>query len=509
MDPERVHYNYCGALTTTPWPPNTKVLVTGANGYVAQRLIPELVHRGYFVRCMVRTKYTPFLLKHPRIEVVYADCFVKEQLRPALKDIEFAYYLIHSMRAKKSDFSGMDREMAQSFMEAAEEAGVKKVIYLGGLGETSVRLSQHLKSRMEVGEVLSKSSIPVVRLHAAIVIGTGSASYELLKSLVMHNRWIPFMIEFNNLCQCIAIRDVIKYLVGILEVRSNEGRMYHIGGKDVLAYKDVILSFANILNKKIHFFDVFWVPIPIAVSCRIYAYWLHLFTSLPVNIISLLLDSLKTDVVCLNDDIRKILPFEPLGFDTAIRRALEKEKKSQVFSHWTDVSPDAMRDLLPLCEYESANFKIDEHSIEIPADSETVFQLITQIGGKHGWLQGNFLWRIRGLVDRLVGGVGLQRGRRDPANLRVGDSLDFWRVEKLELNKELLLRGELISPGLSWLQFLLTPGSNHSTQLTLKAHFIPKPFWGQIYWFLMSKFHTYIFKGMLAHFNQKATDWIN
>jgi uncharacterized protein YbjT (DUF2867 family) len=504
MDPEKVHYNYCDSLTTTSWPPNTKILVTGANGYVAQRLIPELVHRGYFVRCMLRTKYTPFLLNHPRLEVVYADCLDKEQLRLALKDIEIAYYLIHSMRAKKSDFADMDKRAAQNFVAVAEEAKIKKIVYLGGLGETNARLSHHLESRIEVGEILSNSSILVIRLHAAIIIGTGSASYELLKSLVMSNRWIPFMVEFNNLCQCIAIRDVIKYLVGIMEVRSQGSRVYHIGGKDVLAYKDLILRCAKIMNKKVDFFDVFWVPLPVTFSCRIFAVWLHLFTSLPVNIISLLLESLKTDVVCLNDDIGKIIPFEPLGLESAIERALEKEKKSQVYSHWTDVSPDQMRDLLPLCEYESANFFVDEHSIDIPANSNTVFQLITQIGGKNGWLQGNILWRIRGLFDRLFGGVGLQRGRRDPSNLRVGDSLDFWRVEKLELDKELLLRGELISPGLSWLQFQLDPGPNHSTKLTLKAHFIPKPFWGQIYWFLMSKFHTYIFTGMLNHFYQKA-----
>jgi len=505
MDPAKIHYNYCEVLTTTPWPPNSRVLVTGANGYVAQRLIPELIRRGYWVRCMVRTRHTPFFLKHPRIEVVYADCLIKEQLRPVLEGIEFAYYLIHCMRAKNSDFSDLDRKAAQCFMGAAEEADIKKVIYLGGLGETNVRLSRHLQSRMEVGEVLSKSSVPVVRLHAAIIIGTGSASYELLKSLVMHNRWIPFMVEFNSLCQSIAIRDVIKYLVGIMEVRSSESRMYHIGGKEVQSYKDMILGFGRIVDRKIRFFDVFWVPLPIKVSCRIYASWLHLFTSVPINTISLLLDSLKTDVVCLNDDIKNILPFEPIGFDTAIRRALEREKKSQVFSHWTGVPPHTMRDLLPLCEYESANFKVEEYSIEIPMNSKKVFQLITQVGGMHGWLQGNFLWRIRGLVDRLFGGVGLQRGRRDPSCLRVGDSLDFWRVEKLEPDKELLLRGELISPGLSWLQFLLAPQSNQSTQLTLKAHFIPKPFFGQIYWFLMSKFHTYIFKGMLSHFYRKAT----
>ena len=506
MDPEKVHYNYCDELTTTPLAPNTKVLVTGANGYVSQRLIPELVHRGYFVRCMLRTKNTPFLLDHPRIEVVYADCLVKEQLRPVLQDIEIAYYLIHSMRAKRSEFAEMDKMMAQNFVEEAEEAGIKKIIYLGGLGETNVLLSRHLQSRMEVGEILSESSIPVIRLHAAIIIGTGSTSYELLKSLVMHNRWIPFMVEFNNLCQCIAIRDVIKYLVGIMEFRSNVSRVYHIGGKDVFPYKDVILNFAKIAKRDVRFFDVFWVPLPISVSCRIFACWLHLFTSLPVNIISLLLNSLKSDVVCLNNDIRNILPFEPLSFEIAVKRALERERKSQVFSHWSDVPPDSMRDLLPLYEYESASFVVEEHSIDIPANSNIVFQSITQIGGKHGWLQGNFLWRIRGFIDRLFGGIGLQRGRRDPDQLREGDSLDFWRVEKLEPNKELLLRAELISPGLSWLQFLLDPGTNRSTKLTLKAHFIPDPFWGQIYWFLMSKFHTYIFKGMLAHFRQSATE---
>lgn len=504
MDPEKIHYNYCDILTSIPLPPNTKILVTGANGYVAQRLIPELVHRGYFVRCMLRTKHTPFILDHPRIELVYADCLNKEEMRLAVRDIEIAYFLIHSMRAKSDKFAEMDGLAAQNFVATCEEAGVKKIIYLGGLGETNVLLSQHLKSRMEVGEILSRSSIPVIRLHAAIIIGTGSASYELLKSLVMHNRWIPFMIEFNNLCQCIAIRDVIKYLVGITEIRSYKSRVYHIGGRDVLAYRDVILRFAKIMGKKINFFDVFWVPVPVALSCRIYAYWLHLFTSVPVNIISLLLNSLKTDVVCLNDDIEKILPFEPLGFDMAIRLALEREKKSQVYSHWTDVSPEKMRDLLPLCEYESASFMVEEHSIEIPAGSDKVFQVVTQIGGKHGWLQGNFLWKVRGWIDRLFGGVGLQRGRRDPTHLRVGDSLDFWRVERLEPDKELLLRGELISPGLSWLQFQLDPGSNHSTKLTLKAHFIPTPFWGQIYWFMMSKFHTYIFKGMLNNFYRKA-----
>lgn len=507
MDPEKVNYHYCDDLATSPLPSGAKVLVTGANGYVARRLIPELVARGYFVRCMLRNKHASFLLDHPRIEVVYADGQNKKELLSALKDIEVAYYLIHSMRAKKSKFALMDKQAAQNFVEAAEECGVKKIIYLGGLGETTARLSPHLRSRMEVGATLSKSRVTVIRLRAAIIIGAGSASYELLKSLVLHNRWIPFLAEFNSLCQPIAIRNVIKYLVGVLELPNLEAGMYHIGGKNVFPYKDLILRFAKILNKKIRFFDVSWVPLPVTWSCRIYAYWLHFFISVPVNIISLLLDSLRTDVVCTNDDIIKVLPFDRLDFNESVERALLKEKKSQVFSHWSDVPPAEMKNLMPLCEYESSEFIVEEQSMEIPASSEKVFQSVIRIGGEHGWFHANALWRIRGFIDRLFGGVGLQRGRRDAAHLRVGDSLDFWRVEKLERNKELLLRAEMISPGLSWLQFELAPGSNHSTQLTIKAHFIPSPpFQGHVYWFFLSKVHDYIFRGMLNHFYREAVD---
>ena len=504
MDPHQVNYNYCKDLATKPLSLNTRVLVTGANGYVAHRLIPELVDRGYYVRCMVQNKNIPFVLEHSRLELVYADSLNKDELESALQDIEVAYYLIHSMKAKKSKFAEMDKALAQNFIAVAEKCGVKKIIYLGGLGETDSRLSSHLKSRMEVGEILSNSSITVICLRAAIIIGTGSISYELLKSMVLHNRWIPFLKDFNNLCQSIDIRDVIKYLVGVIETPYIETRVYHIGGKDVLAYKDMILRMASILDKKIMLFEVYWLPLPVSVLCRIYAFWLHFFVSVPVNIISLLLDSLKCDVVCHENDIRKIIPFELLGFDSSVKFALEREKKSQVFSHWADVPPDKMKDLLPLCEYESSDFIVEEHSIEIPANAHQVFNLVTKIGGDQGWLQGNILWRVRGLIDRFFGGVGLQRGRRDPDQLRVGDSLDFWRVEKLEPDKELLLRAELISPGLSWLQFQLEPGSNQSTKLTLKAHFIPKPFWGKLYWSVLSKFHTYIFTGMLAHFQKNA-----
>ncbi|MFQ5717148.1 MAG: SDR family oxidoreductase [Nitrospinales bacterium] len=506
MDPERINYHYCDNLNTDPLPPETKILVTGANGYVARRLIPELVARGYFVRCMVRNRLIPFLFEHPRIEVVYGDCQNKNDLWPILKDIKVAYYLIHSMRAKQSKFAQIDRQSAQNFVEVAEACGTKRIIYLGGLGETNPRLSKHLHSRMEVGATLSKSRVTVIRLRAAIIIGAGSASYELLKSLVQRNRWIPFLEEFNSQCQPIAIRDVIKYLVGVMELQDLKTRAFHIGGKDIVSYKNLILRFAKIMNRHIRIFDTCWVPLPVDVLCRVYAYWLHFFISVPVNIISLLLESLRTHVVCADNDILKLLPFERLGIDEAVKRALIREKNSQVFSHWSDVPPAEMKHLLPLSEYESSDFIIEEHSIEIPASSEKIFQSLIRIGGKRGWFHGNMLWRIRGFIDRLFGGIGLQRGRRDPVHLRVGDSLDFWRVEKLERNKELLLRAELISPGYSWLQFELSPGSNHLTKLTLKAHFIPcPPFWGHAYWLLLSKFHSYIFKGMLAHFYREVT----
>ena len=504
MDPERVNYHYCDDLSTSPLPDVKTVLVTGANGYVARRLIPELLHRGYRVRCMHRKKHSAPILEHLNLEYVYADAMDPKQLREAMEGVDVAYFLLDSMRMIKSKFRQADKLLAKNFREAAEDCGLKRIIYLGGLGETSKVLSRHLQSRIEVGTILSEGSVPVIRLRCAIIIGTGSASYELLKSMILHTRWIPFLSELNSRCQPIAIRDVIKYLVGVLETDGLTTRKYPIGGPDVMTYQEMVQRFASILNRRIRFFNVSWVPLPISVMCRLFAYWLHMFVSVPLNITCLLLESLRTDVVCNNQSIREILPFEPIGFETALKWALQKEINSMVYTHWSDVPPDNMADLMPLCEYESSNFIIEEHSRDIPASSETVFNSVCRIGGPHGWVHGNFLWEIRGFIDRVLGGVGLNRGRRDPNELRVGDSVDFWRVESLKPNRELLLRAELISPGLSWLEFSLQPLDNGHTRLTLRAHFIPMPIWGQMYWTVLSKFHTYIFKGMLEYFLRQS-----
>lgn len=504
MDPEKVNYHYCDGLPTLPLPSGTLILVTGANGYVARRLIPELVYRGYRVRCMFRNRRCPPVLSHPNLETVYADCLSREELRPVLEGVHTAYYLIHSMRRKKKEFMEKDNLAAENFVNIAEECGIQRIIYLGGLGEKTSKLSVHLRSRQEVGKILSKSRIPVIKLRAAIIIGTGSASFELLKSLVEHNRWIPFLPEFNSRCQPIAVRDVIKYLVGVLETENLTTCIYHIGGKDVMTYKELVLSCAAILGKSIRLLDVSWVPLPVETLCRIYAYWLHFFISIPVNIASLLLNSLVTDVVCRDESIREILPLETLDSKTALEWALEKEKRSQVFSHWSDVPPDKMCDLLPISEYESREFLIDEYTIDIPASAEDVFPVVTRIGGDHGWFRGNFLWWFRGFLDRLAGGVGLQRGRRDIESLRVGDAVDFFRVEKLEPGRELLLRAEMISPGYSWLQFELQPLDAGHTRLILRAHFIPYPFMGHLYWMSLLKFHAFIFKGLLRYFRRES-----
>ncbi|KMP12201.1 hypothetical protein UZ36_01760 [Candidatus Nitromaritima sp. SCGC AAA799-C22] len=487
-------------------PPETRVLVTGANGYVARRLIPELVCRGYIVRCMFRNRRCPPILTHPRIETVYADCLKPEDLHRVLKDIHTAYYLIHSMRGKKKEFLEKDQQAARNFVRAAEECKIQRIIYLGGLGEKNEGLSEHLRSRQEVGRILTESSVTAVKLRAAIIVGTGSASYELIKSLIIHNRWIPFISEFNSKCQPIAIRDVVKYLVGILETPGLESRVYHIGGKDVMSYKDLILVFAKILNRRVRFIDVSWLPVPVEWLCRVYAYWLHLFISVPVNITSLLLGSLRNDVFCRENDIAKILDFEPLDFKTAVEWAQEKEKQSRVFSHWSDVPPERVSDLLPLCEFESSEFEIDEHSIDVPASTEKIFPIICCIGGENGWAHATLLWKIRGFIDRVIGGVGLNRGRRDSGQLRVGDSVDFWRVEKLVPDRELLLRAEMILPGLSWLQFELEPVGERNSRLTLRAHFIPKGILGHLYWLCLSRFHAYIFRGMLESFRREAME---
>lgn len=504
MDSEKVNYHYCDDLPTSPLPDVKTVLVSGANGYVARRLVPELLFRGYRVRCMLRKKLLFSSLFHPNLEYVYADAMRPDQLRHAMQGVDVAYFLIHSMRLVKSKFRQVDKEVARNFREAAEECGVKKIIYLGGLGETSKVVSRHLQSRMEVGSILSEGPIPVIRLRGAIIIGTGSASYELLKSMIQHTRWIPFLPEFNSRCQPIAIRDVIKYLVGVLETDGLQTRKYPIGGEDVMTYQEMVQRFAAVLNRRVRFFNVSWVPIPVSLMCQLFAYWLHLFISVPVNITCLLLESLRTDVVCPDNAIREILPFETVDFETAVQWALQKEKNSMVYSHWSDVPPENMTDLLPLCAFESSDFIVEEHSKDIPASPEAVFQAVCRIGGSHGWVHANLLWKIRGFIDRVLGGVGLNRGRRDPNDLRVGDSVDFWRVENLTFNRELLLRAELISPGLSWLQFTIQPVENGHTRLTLRAHFIPDPVWGHVYWTLLSKFHTYIFRGMLDYFFKES-----
>ncbi len=507
MDPEKVNYHYCSDLPTTPLPPNTRILVTGANGYVARRLIPELVARGYFVRCMFRIKRCPPILDHPRMELVYADCLKKDELFPVMKDIDVAYYMIHSMREKRAQFAKRDQKAAKNFIEVAEACGIKKVIYLGGLGETNENLSMHLRSRMEVGEILSNGKIDVIQLRAAIIIGSGSASYELLKSLVTRQRFIPFLPEFNSRCQPIAIRDVIKYLVGVLESVDLPVGSYHIGGKEVFRYKDLIMRFAAMLQRKIWFFNVLWLPFSVDLLCRVYAFWLQFFSPVSVNITTLLLGSLRSDVVCKKEETLTVPKLDLLDFETAVKFALEKETHSKVFSRWSDVPPEGMCDLLPISEYESAEFYIDEHALNIPAAPDIIFHQITKIGGSRGWFHGNFLWSFRGFLDRMAGGVGLQRGRRDINDLRVGDTIDFFRVEKLVTDRELLLRAEMISPGLSWLQFQLDPLENGNTRLTLRAHFIPYPFWGDIYWFSLLKFHAFIFKGLLEYFSREAVKY--
>ncbi len=336
MNPEKVNYHYCDDLPTSSLPDVKTVLVSGASGYVARRLVPELLFRGYRVRCMLRERGMPQVLTHPNLEYVYADALKKDQLQLAMKGIDVAYYLIHSMRIVNKKFRQTDKTAAKNFREAAEEHGVKKIIYLGGLGETSKVVSRHLESRIEVGTILSEGPIPVIHLRCAIIIGTGSTSYELLKSMIQHTRWIPFLPEFNSRCQPIAIRDVIKYLVGVLETDGTKTKTYPLGGPDVMTYQEMVERFAGILDKRVRFFNVSWVPFPVSMMCRLFAYWLHLFISVPVNITCLLLESLRTDVVCTNEAIRDILPFETVGFETAVKWAVQKEVNSMVYSHWLD-----------------------------------------------------------------------------------------------------------------------------------------------------------------------------
>jgi len=465
-----------------------RVLVTGGTGYVGGRLIPLLEQRGLQVRGLARR---PEFLRSrvgPGTEVVAGDLLRPESLSVALRGIDVAYYLVHSM-GTRVDFEEEDRAAARNFAEAARAAGVRRIVYLGGLGESEAQLSKHLRSRQEVGQILRESGAQVIEFRASIVIGSGSLSFELIRALVQK---LPVMIcpkWVSMPSQPIAIEDLLEYLLAALNLPDGPDEVFEIGGPDQVSYGDIMREYARQRGLR-----RFMIPVPF-LSPWLSSLWLGLVTPVYSRIGRKLVDSLKNPTVVTNRRALDVFPIRPRGASDAIARALVNEDQELAATRWSDALSSTGR----VRQWGGVRFGtrlVDSRSIETPATPARAFVPIQRIGGETGWYRWNFLWRIRGWIDLLCGGVGLRRGRRDPAELRSGDTIDCWRVETFEPDRRLRLFAEMKLPGRAWLEFEVEPIPGGS-RVRQTAEFDPIGLTGLAYWYLIYPLHQFVFDGML------------
>lgn len=473
------------------------ILVTGASGYIGGRLVPRLLDAGYRVRCLARA---PRKLAdrpwsdHPRVEIVQGDAEVAEDVRAALRDCEAAYYLIHSMMVAGSEYSERDRQLAAIFAEACADLGVQRIIYLGGLGETGAGLSKHLSSRREVEEVLASTGVPVTVLRAAMIIGSGSASFEILRYLVER---LPVMITpswVQTRCQPIAIRNVLHYLVACLEHPETTGRTLDIGGPEILTYRELISMMAEARGLPRR-----WIVSVPVLTPRLSSLWIHLVTPISRYVARPLAEGLKNEVVCRDDEAQRLMPQELLTVRRAIELGLENLRSSHVETKWTGAGPMAGDP-----DWAGGSVFKDSWMVEVHASPDHVFRAVCRISGGHGWYAGDALWKLRGWMDKLIGGPGLRRGRRDAERVAYGDALDFWRVTEVTAPRHLALRAEMKLPGEAQLTFEIEPLENGHTQLTQIARFIPRGLTGLAYWYAVLPFHGFVFRGMLDGIRRSA-----
>jgi uncharacterized protein YbjT (DUF2867 family) len=479
-------------------PSSKLILVTGATGYVGGRLVPRLLEAGYGVRCLVRD---PNRLQGRswlnRVEVISGDALIPSTLTEAMQGVSVAYYLIHGRQGGKLS-ADRDLEVARNFAEAAGEAGIQRIIYLGELVDPTSELSPYLRARHETGNILRYSNVPVTEFRAGMIVGSGSALFEMIRYLTEREPVLICPAWFFSQAQPMAIRDVLSYLIAALETSESSGRMIEIGGPTRLTYADMLLGYAKERNlKRVLVRTPFYVP-------RLSAYWVHMVTPIHWRVVLPLIEGLRARLIVRDEAAKKLFPqIKPLDFQTAVHLALGRIQRDNVETSWSDALVTAVGDIKPYKFVVEEGMFVETRQLLLDLSPETVFRSYAGIGGERGWLYMDWAWAMRGWIDKAVGGVGLRRGRRHPDETRVGESLDFWRVEEVEKNRLLRLRAEMKLPGKAWLQFesLL---QNDKTLLTTTAYFAPHGFLGFLYWYAMWPFHKFIFDGLTRRVASRA-----
>jgi len=498
-----------------------KILLTGATGYIGKRLLPVLIEQGHEVVCCVRDKKrfpTDGIYKHPNVSVFEVD-FLKDISDPltlsflrkpalsadrqesinftssvassSLKDIDAAYYLIHSMSSNVKDFGSLEETSANNFIKLVKQTSVKQIIYLGGITNEE-KLSKHLASRKRVEEILAASGIPLTSIKAGIIVGSGSASFEIIRDLVEK---LPIMITpkwLNTKHQPIAIRNILEYLTGVLLRPETFNKSYDVGGPDILSYKEMLLQFAEVRGLKRF---IFTVPV---MTPRLSSYWLYFVTSTSYMLAINLVNSMKVEVVAKDNELEKMLGIKPISYKEAVQLAFQKIEQNNVVSSWKDslISSYLDNSLLEHINVPTNGCFVDKREKEITTSVEQVLENIWSIGGERGWYYGDWLWHLRGFLDKLAGGVGLRRGRTNKTEIHTGDTLDFWRVLAADKeNKRLLLYAEMKLPGEAWLEFKIVE-KNGKNFLQQTATFRPKGLLGRMYWYSVLPLHFFVFDGM-------------
>jgi len=471
-----------------------RILVVGASGYIGGRLVPLLAARGHDLTLLARDP-RPLVARFPGARVVGADLLDPVSIPPAVEGIDVVYYLAHSMRAGESGFAERDLGSARDFAGAAARAGVRRIVYLGGLGDDAAGLSHHLASRHEVGAELAAHGVPVVELRAAVVIGSGSASFEILRHLTER---LPIMITprwVGTRCQPIGIGDVLDSLVAVLDHPEVTG-IVEIGGPDVLSYGEMMLTYARLRGLR-----RLMIPVPV-LTPRLSSYWVGLVSPIPAGIARPLIEGLRNEVVVRDPGPALALGVRPVPYVEALQRAIDRTDRHDIESTWFDAVSAPDRQSLTAVESREGMI-IDRRSHRVAAPPERTFAEVERLGGEAGWPYADILWRLRGLADRVVGGVGMRLGRRDANSVRVGDAVDFWRVEEVRRPSLLRLRAEMKVPGRAWLQYEVIPTQGGS-RIVQTAFFEPKGLGGLAYWYVLYPAHAVIFRGMVRELARRA-----